>query len=348
MSDTAIQIYIDRSIRLPVPEISLAQYLEKASDNRQPITLTDELAQAAFCLLPYSWEKYAQAGLARQVIDLAAQWPDKYFIIFAQHDFEAIIPIPNAVQFQNGLYRSGKRTPAFAFELPAFWPDYLEIYCKGQMQYRTKQARPRIGFCGQAISQPHKIAYWSLKNMGHTLAHQFGRAAYRPPPIQPAVVLRNRVLKTLTASPQLDTHFIIRNQYRAGLKNKAERADHFHPTKVEFVNNILDNDYTVCVRGGGNFSVRFYETLCCGRIPIFVDTDCRLPYDFRLDWKKYCVWIEYAEIPHMAEKVLDFHASLSPDDFIELQNACRQVWAEWLVHEAFLRHFGEHLHYILG
>ena len=96
-------------------------------------------------------------------------------------------------------------------------------------------------------------------------------------------------------------------------------------------------------RGTGNFSMRFYETLCLGRIPIFVDTDCVLPYDFSLDWKQHCVWIDRSEIPFIAEKVADFHAALSPDDFIDLQRGNRELWEERLSTEGFYSHFYEHL-----
>jgi len=49
-------------------------------------------------------------------------------------------------------------------------------------------------------------------------------------------------------------------------------------------------------------SYRLYEALCCGRIPVFIDTDCVLPYDFMIDWKKYFVWVDQSELPLIAEK----------------------------------------------
>ena len=79
----------------------------------------------------------------------------------------------------------------------------------------------------------------------------------------------------LPVIPALTTNYILRSKYRAGVSRE---KDPFHPSRLEFVNNILGSDYTVCMRGGGNFSVRFYETLSLGRIPVFIDTDCLLPW----------------------------------------------------------------------
>ena len=108
-----------------------------------------------------------------------------------------------------------------------------------------------------------------------------------------------------------------------------------HRTTLEFYENINSSDYVVCVRGAGNFSVRFYETLAMGRIPIFVNTDCALPLENEIDWKKHVVWIERKEIKHIAEKVKDFHSALSSNDFIDLQNANRTLWNERLTLNLF-------------
>jgi hypothetical protein len=44
---------------------------------------------------------------------------------------------------------------------------------------------------------------------------------------------------------------------------------------------------------------------------VFIDSDCILPYDFELDWKKYCVWIKEDEIPVIADKIMEFHEKFS-------------------------------------
>lgn len=105
---------------------------------------------------------------------------------------------------------------------------------------------------------------------------------------------------------------------------------------------MLTSDYIVCLRGTGNFSARLYETLAMGRIPIFIDTDCILPYDRSINWKDYCVWVDANELSSLPEKVLEFHGNLSEADFLEHQKCCRALWEERLSFSGFFKHFPEH------
>lgn len=105
---------------------------------------------------------------------------------------------------------------------------------------------------------------------------------------------------------------------------------------------MLESDYIVCLRGGGNFSVRFYEALSLGKIPVFVDTDCVLPYDHLIDYRSFCVWIDQEKIPQISEAVAEFHSSISPEAFRELQLRCREMWRKYLSKDGFWRHFAMH------
>jgi hypothetical protein len=359
-SQSKFSFYIDETISVagPIKPHPFIKFLRQASQNADnfasvggtniTLNLTDDMEQCDFCVLPFTWNQYLDSGSRDAVIAFAdsARRINKHIIIWCTGDYEMVIPIVNSIQFQNGLHRTRKRAPEFSFEVPAFWPDYLAIYFGGQMKPRKKRDRPSVGFCGQATAPSFKIAFWTMRSITQRLGYLAGRASYVPQPVRQPVLLRKRVIEILSGNSFIDADFIIRDRYRAGIKSKADRSDPFHPTKVEFVNNISGNDYTVCVRGGGNFSVRLYETLSCGRIPIIVDTDCRLPYDFLLDWKQYCIWVDYRDVNQIADIVLDFHTSLSNEDFAELQVGCRQLWSEWLSSTGFFQHFVEHLLYV--
>lgn len=67
----------------------------------------------------------------------------------------------------------------------------------------------------------------------------------------------------------------------------------------------MGSDYVLCARGG-DFSYRLYETLSYGRIPVFVDTDCVLPYDSEIKWKDYCVWVDEKEVNRIGERSRSF------------------------------------------
>jgi len=124
---------------------------------------------------------------------------------------------------------------------------------------------------------------------------------------------------------------------------RAKKKDPFHRTRLEYVNNLLASDYVVCMRGAGNFSVRFYEALSLGKIPVFIDSDCILPYDFAVHYRDYCVWVPYEERHGAARIVAQFHARLSPAEFTARQEQCRALWVNRLSRDGFYSHFREHL-----
>ena len=96
-------------------------------------------------------------------------------------------------------------------------------------------------------------------------------------------------------------------------------------------------DYALVTRGEGNFSYRLYEVLSCGKIPLFVDTDCVLPYDGIIDWRKYCVWVDEEEIDMIGERIVEFHERITPARFVELQGEIRRLYEEWVSPVGFFR-----------
>ena len=102
---------------------------------------------------------------------------------------------------------------------------------------------------------------------------------------------------------------------------------------------MLTSPYSLCVRGAGNYSARFYEALAMGRIPVLVNTDCILPLDDKINWKQHCIWVENNNLDSMIEKIDNFHRKVSEDEFRSLQNLNRQLWKEKLTYDGFYKSF---------
>ena len=80
----------------------------------------------------------------------------------------------------------------------------------------------------------------------------------------------------------LDCDFILRERFWAG-------KPHDKTVVQDFENNMISNIFNVCTRGNGNFSIRFFQTLSAGRIPILTDTDIELPFSDVIDYSKFCI-----------------------------------------------------------
>ena len=120
--------------------------------------------------------------------------------------------------------------------------------------------------------------------------------------------------------------YLYRNRYRAGAKTQQEMSN----TMKEYYDNIVDSDYVLCVRGAGNFSVRLYETLMCGRIPVFIDTDCLLPFDDEIEWNNHIVRIPWSNRKNVANIISDFHYQIDSESFKLMQQRNRELWKTYL------------------
>ena len=191
----------------------------------------------------------------------------------------------------------------------------------------NKEKQPSIGFVGHAKS--------GLSKYGKELFSYFKRKLRKgladKQSFYPSSVNRANYLDILSKAVGLNTNFILRDNYRAGTTTDKAKAE----TTLEFYNNMYTNAYTFCSRGVGNFSVRFYETLAMGRIPVLLNTDCRLPLSDTIDWTKYCVIIEENEINKMAETILEFHNSKAEGQFFKLQKNNRLLWESTLVRDKY-------------
>jgi len=305
--------------------------------------LVDTVAAADVCWLPMIWNYYLDHNRVEQAKQLAqrARKAGKEIIVWSEGDRGARVPIENAVVFQYTIAQSRRTRREYAIA-PTF-DDNVAIYLDGQPCFRHKTDRPVVGFCGQAAGHAIKQVVWIARNLWRWGKYRLNLEKYEPAPIYPPTLLRSKVLNRLSHSALVETNFVIRDRYRGGVVSAQEQADPYNPVKKAFIDNLNASDYVVCVRGTGNWSKRFYEALNWGRIPVFINTDCVLPYDFAVDWKQYCVWVEPREIPFVAQKIADFHAALSPSDFLDLQQACRQLWLERLSVDGFYQHFAEHL-----
>jgi hypothetical protein len=292
-----------------------------------------ELDAADLCVLSFPW-KYTIGnaevlGVAKHFLERCADAGRPVVIFFAGPYEDQIPDDRSTLVFRTSLYRSRRKGNEFA--LACWGQDLLVKFDGGRLNPRCKSGRPTVGFCGYAPPLGLPWGWKRLKESLRTACAASGLLAYAPN--HTGHSLRTRALRTLSRCQSLQTNFLFReNLAFSGVgtvmgDTPPEQALNF---QREFYDNIVNSDYVLCARGYGNNSIRLYEALSCGRIPVFIDSDCVLPYDFLIDWKKYCVWVTENELPFLGEKIADFHARLSNASFVELQYSCRKLWEDWL------------------
>jgi len=293
------------------------------------------LDEADIAILPQRWERVIKdlhkKKRAEDFLEKARK-NNKPSIIFYWSDFDDDIPYNDIIVFRTSLYQSSRRP--YEFAMPAWSEDFVSSYLEGKLPIRVKQKKPVVGFCGLA-GPVKKSRFTEGKEYLRRLLFRLGIHRYGQAETLTAHQFRTKALQILSKSKQIETNFIVRDRFLGGGASFSER--------LEYVQNMNNSDYVLCARGVGNFSYRLYETLSCGRIPVFINTDCVLPYDSEINWKDYCVWVEAGEINRIADKVIEFHERISEQEFLEIQRRCRAFWEEYISPEGFFKNFYRHL-----
>lgn len=286
---------------------------------------TNQIKEANLVMIPFPINYYFEnkkSSKLNKINQLCSKYKIKAFA-FLGGDWGIAFPeFENITYFRMGGFRNQLSDLNQGF--PAALSDhYQRLYGKEEIDVREKQTKPVVGFCGHATVSLQKRVKENLKFVLENLK----RATKNPfrndwEPLFASAYQRASLLKRLETSAQIETNFIYRNNYRAGYKTPEELVT----TTFEYYENLRNSDYVLCVRGGGNFSIRLYETLMMGRIPVFVNTNCILPQTDKIDWKKHTVWVEWADRKNIAKIVSNFHISLPPNDFKAMQLANRELW----------------------
>jgi hypothetical protein len=292
--------------------------------------VVDNLAQGDLAVLPMTWNHYLKHGVMSQARDFvnAARRVGRPILSYVSGDEGVTVPaeFDDVYVVRVSGFRSEKRQRQVA--QPVFFEDPLKRYPELESYDRPVGAEPRpmIGFCGQSSVNLMKLGVDVVRGCCRNIQFHLGYRQEEPQPVYPPTFLRARAMKVLAASPLLKTRFISRARYRGGATDDEMRER----TSREFYENIAETDYTLCVRGGGNFSKRFYETLAMGRIPVLVDTDCLLPFEPDLHWDDYIVRVSRDDLKSLPRRIAGHFASLNKAGLEEQKRKCRQMWSEWL------------------
>lgn len=305
--------------------------------SEKEVEFVDNLKDADICILTMSWNYYLETHQYDLAVDYIhkANAAGKQVWTWMSGDFGVKLNFKaNYIVFRNSGHRS--QLPDYHKGMPVFISDPLQNYFNTESFIEPEwDPKPVIGFCGQANASLQQTYFEIGVRIKHLLAFKLGKTLNEPQPIQSTSLLRANLLNTLESSDEVNTNFIRRKKYRAGVTQQKKQ----HQTTKEFYQNIVDSHYVLCVRGGGNFSVRFYETLAMERIPVFVNTDCLLPLADEIDWKEHVIWVEYKDRNRIANKVKAFHEQHSENSLFELMKSNRKLWEEKLRIGSFFKSY---------
>ena len=293
--------------------------------------LTDNAEESDVGFLPMTLNYYIKYNQLYEVDKIADHLMShgKYLFIWVEGDQSIRYEHPNCIFIKYFGKKSYKKKNEI-IQPGDLKQDLLKIHFDGQLQIREKSNDPTIGFDGIARYPVYKIIISILKNSIAKIDYLLFNRMIKYDSVIPNSIKRRRYLDLLKKQDSIQTNFKLRSTFAPGTIGGSKIA------RRAFIDNIIGSDYTFCYRGAANYSLRFYETLCLGRIPLFIDTDCKLPFDDTIDWEGICLWVNQSDIDKIEEVIIDFHLKLTNSQFIERQVYCREIWEKYLSKQGFI------------
>ncbi|HSC54390.1 MAG TPA: exostosin family protein [Phnomibacter sp.] len=302
--------------------------------------LTDEPGKADYLLCPFGFEfiveytneQMYQMGFSvsdvREFKSIAEQLNSmsvktgKPMVVIHYRDPSHDFGFENALVFRTSYNATNAGSKTFG--LPAFVEGFPQ---NDNWVVRPKKSKPSVSFRGQ--SAPLMLPFKSELRIraGKILTH-FGLPGTIRQYYNNGYMLRRSAIRSLLKLEKLIDLDIALNQTNNALGYKEQ-----------YLKSFTENDYFIAVSGHGNYSFRLFEIMREGRIPVFVNTDCLLPCQDCIDWKKLLLWIEPEDVNRVAQIVLDTHNSLHPDDYCSWQYQIRDHYQKYLTTEGFYHYW---------
>lgn len=187
---------------------------------------------------------------------------------------------------------------------------------------RTKNPKFIVSFMGYIPRISPIRIFYSIKN------------SYNHPVLgNGSIVRRLMILKIRKAKFPID--IVPRNKFSGWKRDSSESTIQ---NRAQYIKLIEDSRYILCPRGDGNQSIRFYETLSAGRVPIILDSRIVFPLSESIDLRKFIIMFQVNEsIDAWNEKIIEFESSLSDDNFKILSQEICNIYDKYFSYYNFYK-----------
>lgn len=295
------------------------------------------IEEADYAVIPHPYVRLQRSdpALVAEMVD-QAQRAGKPLLIDASGDIEESVTISNTTVLRMGQYRFLRKENEIT--VPIDVEDLGETYFEGAPPLREKTAAPpSLGFSGWAHLAFGDRVKAEIKFLPTRVKSIFDS---RYGALEKGVIIRERTLRRLASSKRITPHFLKRASYSGNARTLSGDPKTY---RDEFVQNLVESDYALSIRGDGNIDMRLYEAMSLGKIPVIVDTERVLPLEDLIDYRAFCVFVDFRRLGELERILVDFHASLTPEQFMQKQKRAREVFVGYLRPDAFTKYLVQQL-----
>jgi hypothetical protein len=291
-----------------------------------PVEFAKRPEDADFILVPHGLSREPDVRMRAHLDTVRALGKEhqKEIILLIGGDLSHNIFVDDMIVLKGSQYRYMKRRNEVTV------PPFVEDFGRASI-VRQKGEKPVVGFCGWA-GFPTKMARarYLARNMLCDIEAVFGNAYARVH--KKGLWFRRKAMRALELSPDVDTRFIVRTTFSGSTKTIS-----LDPAvaREEYLRNMEESDFVLAPKGEGNFSVRFYEALAMGRIPVLIDTECCLAFEGDVPYDEIIVRVPWQEADRVADYIRARWGEMSDESYARLQNRIRDIYHRYIRYDAF-------------
>lgn len=297
-----------------------------AAPFKDMVQFVDSVDEAHYILLAHEYYFVKHEDTYLKSIDDFALQHNKKVIIFDYGDVIDKVKVENSIVLRTAAYKTSIKDNEII--IPPFVED---LALQSTLTPRVKNTDSAVvGFAGMVHlpSYVQELKYQLRIYVAKIKIMLFGHS---PAALQ-GLYFRRKVIRILKNCKECTTNFIIRNSFSA--HEKTISADPV-VLRQEYLDTLQNSDLNLVIRGDGNYSLRFFEVLSLGRIPLFIDTDSPLPFADEINYDDFMLRVDYKDISKVPEIIETFWQNLTPQRYVEMQKRAREIFETHLRPDAF-------------
>lgn len=144
--------------------------------------------------------------------------------------------------------------------------------------------------------------------------------------------LREQLLLAVAASKELLSHIDIAPKFHSHLDQITREK-----RRENYLKKLTSSLTVLCPRGDGMNSIRFFETLSMGRIPVLISDDCVLPFEALIPYERFVIRIAERDIIYAPEIISRWIQQKSSDELAQRCREARNAWEQLLAPERVMQ-----------
>lgn len=295
---------------------------------KEMVGFVDTVGESEYILLAHEYYFVKNQDKYLSELDQFAINNNRKTIVFDYGDEVDDVKLKHSIVLRTAGYRSMLKSNVII--IPPFIED---IGVQFSATPRTeKSVKPSVGFVGMVqLSSCWQEVKYQIRAHLHQFKMLLGKVTKAE---LKGLFFRRKTIRELRKSTICVTNFIIRNSFSAHEKTIAIDPK---VLRQEYVDVLSGSDLNLIVRGDGNYSLRFFEVLSMGRVPLFVDTDTPLPLEDKIDYESFMLRVDHTDIPNISQKIESFWNSFSEDKYIGMQKEARRIFETELRADVFYK-----------